>query len=155
MPTYAARPLTSDDARIVARQRALMFIEMHEVPADDAEALEAATAEQIAPLIVSGEYFGWLMDADGAPVAGVGVFLHRLLPRSGELGLRQEAYIVNVWTDPAHRRRGLCRALMQEVIAWCRAHQVTRLTLHASAAGRPLYEGLGFAPTNEMRLVLR
>jgi hypothetical protein len=26
------------------------------------------------------------------------------------------------------------------------------ITLHASDAGRPLYERLGFAPTNELRL---
>ena len=62
---------------------------------------------------------------------------------------------MNVYTEPAHRRRGLSRRLMSELIAWCRAHGITRITLHASTDGRPLYEGLGFTPTNEMRLVLK
>jgi GNAT superfamily N-acetyltransferase len=83
------------------------------------------------------------------------VFLHRLLPRAGELGLRQEAYIVNVYTEPEHRRRGLSRRLMEEVIAWCRANGMTRITLHASRAGRRMYEDLGFVTTNEMRRVMK
>jgi hypothetical protein len=43
---------------------------------------------------------------------------------------------------------------MLELIAWCRARGLTRITLHAAPAGRPLYESLGFTVTNEMRLVL-
>lgn len=38
---------------------------------------------------------------------------------------------------------------MQEV-----DEQEARVSLHASVEGRPLYEGLGFEPTNEMRLGL-
>jgi GNAT superfamily N-acetyltransferase len=131
-----------------------MFAEMGDVSAEEVAPLETAAREQLEPLITSGEYFGWLMEADGVVVSGVGVFLHRLLPRGRALGLRQEAYVLNVYTEPDHRRRGLSRSLMEELIAWCRAHDLTRITLHASAAGRPLYEQLGFTPTNEMRLVL-
>jgi hypothetical protein len=44
---------------------------------------------------------------------------------------------------------------MQEMIAWCRQQGFTHIYLHASKDGRPLYEALGFEPTNEMRLSLR
>jgi GNAT superfamily N-acetyltransferase len=134
-----------------------MFHEMRELSGLEVPALEAAVRDQLEPLIASGEYFGWVIEigAGGEVVSGVGAFLHRLLPRGRELGLRQEAYVLNVYTEPAHRRRGLSRRLMRELIEWCRAHGITRVTLHASDAGRPLYEGLDFAPTNEMRLVLR
>ena len=37
------------------------------------------------------------------------------------------------------------------MLAWARAERLDRLVLHASDAGRPLYERLGFAATNEMR----
>ena len=59
-----------------------------------------------------------------------------------------------MYTDPAHRRRGLARRLMETMIAWARAEGHATLYLHASDEGRGLYESLGFAPTNEMRLVL-
>jgi GNAT superfamily N-acetyltransferase len=155
MSNYAIRPIRPGDAAAVARHRVRMFADMGELTVEEAAPLATASEAQLEPLIASGEYRGWLAEADGAVVAGVGFFLHRLLPRREDLGLRQEAYVVNVYTDPAHRRRGLSRRLMEELIGWSRAQGLTRLTLHASVHGRPMYESLGFAPTNEMRLLLR
>jgi len=63
---------------------------------------------------------------------------------------RPEAIVVNVYTEPAWRRRGAARTLMEQVIDWARAQGIGRLVLHASKDGRALYERLGFAPTNEM-----
>ena len=59
--------------------------------------------------------------------------------------------MLNVFTERAWRRRGLAKLLMEHVIAGARTAGVTTLVLHASAEGRPLYEALGFSPTNEMR----
>ena len=154
-PDYHLRPVRPGDAAAIARHRARMFHEMGDLSDAEVPPLESAARDELEPLIASGEYFGWLIETRADVVSGVGVFLHRLLPRGRELGLRQEAYVLNVYTEPAHRRRGLSRRLMSEVIAWCRAHGITRITLHASKAGRPLYESMDFAPTNEMRLVLR
>jgi GNAT superfamily N-acetyltransferase len=63
--------------------------------------------------------------------------------------------ILNVYTDPAYRRRGIARALMETMIDWCRRERFARVTLHASDDGRHLYESLGFEASNEMRLKLR
>ena len=49
---------------------------------------------------------------------------------------------------------GLARSLMAKAIEWCRANGVSTVILHASNEGRVLYESMGFAPTNEMRIVL-
>jgi len=65
------------------------------------------------------------------------------------------ATVLNVYTEPAFRNRGLARRLMHAVIDWCRAQGLASVQLHASDAGRPLYESLGFGATNEMRLSLR
>ena len=43
---------------------------------------------------------------------------------------------------------------MQTALAWCRAHGIRAVILHASEDGAPLYEALGFRRTNEMRIVL-
>jgi predicted GNAT family acetyltransferase len=63
--------------------------------------------------------------------------------------------IVNVYVEPAYRRRGLARALTEACLDWCRQHTIHMVILHASDAGRPVYAALGFEPTNEMRLVLQ
>jgi hypothetical protein len=41
--------------------------------------------------------------------------------------------------------------LLRQIINWAQAEEINRLILHASEAGRSLYERLGFVRTNEMR----
>ena len=43
---------------------------------------------------------------------------------------------------------------MMTILAWLREQGLQSVDLHASDAGRHLYETLGFEPTNEMRLRL-
>ena len=62
--------------------------------------------------------------------------------------------ILNVFTEPEHRGQGLARRLVEEALAHCRSHDIPTALLHASDAGRPLYETLGFTQTTEMRLRL-
>ena len=87
-------------------------------------------------------------------VAGAGLWLRPMIPRPHQDGVAQgvEALIVNVYTEPDWRRRGLAALLMQRVLDYTRDHRITRVLLHASKDGRPLYESLGFVPTTEMRL---
>ena len=63
-------------------------------------------------------------------------------------------WVVNVYVERAWRRRGLARKLMGLMIEWTRKECYPHLLLHASHDGRPLYESMGFAATNEMRLKL-
>ncbi|MGZ3505938.1 MAG: GNAT family N-acetyltransferase [Vulcanimicrobiaceae bacterium] len=52
-------------------------------------------------------------------------------------------YIFGVRVEPAYRGNGIATRLTRACI---------EIRLHASDAGRPIYERLGFSPTNEMRL---
>jgi GNAT superfamily N-acetyltransferase len=63
-------------------------------------------------------------------------------------------WVLNVYTEPAYRRRGLAKVVLQTMIGWCREQGFRSVSLHASDAGRSLYESLGFRPTSEMQLVL-
>lgn len=155
------RMARSDDAERIAHHRAQMFREMGVLPDRLADPLRAATREQLPGLIDAGAYVGWLAEEEGSHdvVAGVGLYLRAILPRPGVVRsgvpgvIDREAIVLNAYTEPAFRRRRIARTLMQEVLAWSRANGVTRVVLHASAQGRPLYEQLGFEPGNEMRLV--
>ena len=74
---------------------------------------------------------------------------------NGEQGIAEgrHAIIINVFTEPQWRRRGLAALLMQHIIDWSRQKELDRLVLHASDEGRALYEKLGFALTSEMKFV--
>jgi len=63
--------------------------------------------------------------------------------------------ILNVYAEPEVRRQGLARRLMLLMIQWLKDQGFSSVALHASDAGRHLYETLGFRPTNEMRLSLK
>ncbi len=56
--------------------------------------------------------------------------------RLGDLG--------NVLTAPAYRRRGLASAVARLLIAEGERRGLSRVDLAATAAGRPVYEALGF-----------
>jgi GNAT superfamily N-acetyltransferase len=155
--SFTIRRADLADAPIIARHRAEMFRDMGELEDDLYPTLVEATRQLVARMIPAGEYVAWLAAPAGRAeaVAGAGVQLRTLLPRpvAGRGTIRQgpEAIVLNVYTEPAWRRKGAARALMDHVIRWARAQAVGRLVLHASADGRRLYEQLGFEPTNEMR----
>ncbi len=99
-------------------------------------------------------YLGWLAcTSDGRVVAGGGLIVHEWPAGPGNLNTRR-AYILNVYTEPEYRQRGLARRIVTSILDWCRAEGFQTVSLHASQAGHPLYEDLGFVPTNEMRLKL-
>jgi len=152
------RVATADDATVLGRQRADMFRDMGRLDAATYEPLLIASAEYFARAIPIGEYIGWIAtpsDATDTPIGGAGVQVRTMLPRPSEAGTAllpgPEGIVLNVYTDPAWRRRGVAELLMQQLLDWVRGRGLGRLVLHASPDGRPLYEKLGFVATNEMR----
>jgi GNAT superfamily N-acetyltransferase len=152
---YRLRIATAADAEVIARHRVAMFRDMHALDERDADALYDASLVYLRRELASGAYRGWVIERDGTVVAGGGLIPQPGVPRPENIHGGEEAYLLNVYTDPAHRRRGLARLLMDEMLAWCRARGLARVVLHASDDGLALYTSLGFAPkTNEMLLVL-
>ena len=151
---YNLRLARADEASILAHHRASMFRDMKEADEKAVSIIESASTDRLAALIEAREYFGFLAEFEGEVVGGGGVWLRPVLPRPGILHGGQEAYVLNVYTEPGHRRAGVARAIMEAILDWSREQRVARVTLHASTDGRPLYASLGFEPTNEMRINL-
>jgi len=154
MPTYTIRRATADDADTIVAHRRAMFSAMRY---HDEQALDAM-CEAFRPWLIrmmhAGEYLTWFaISEDGSVAAGLGLWLMDWPPHMIGPGARR-ANILNVYTSPEHRRQGLARRLMETSLEWCRAHSIRAVILHSSEEGRPLYQSLGFRPTNEMRLVL-
>jgi GNAT superfamily N-acetyltransferase len=135
-----------------------MFTDMGQLPAAGYDTLVQAARAYFAAAIPDGRYVAWVAESrerPGAVVGGAGLQLRELLPRphpAGERLLRgPQALILNVFTERPWRRQGVAVGLMEELLRWTRAHGIESVVLHASEDGRPLYERLGFVPTNEMR----
>ncbi len=148
---YRLRRAEIGDAADIGWHRAAMFRDMGWIAAVEVEPLRAASRDAVATLLGNGTYLGWLVEHDGVIAAGAGVLPRLLMPSPGALAGGREAYVLNVYVEPAHRRRGLARRLMDQILAWSTESGISRVSLHASDEGRPLYLQLGFKPTNELR----
>src|SRR5215831_16392671 len=152
--SLAIRRATPDDVGIIAEHRARMFQDTGRLDDDRAAAMIELLKPIMRPMLASGEYHGWLAIAEnGMVVAGAGVQVRTLLPRP-ETDVAREALVVNVYVQPVYRRHGLARRLMADILAWSHEQGIERVSLHASSMGRPLYESLGFAPSNEFVIYL-
>ena len=134
-----------------------MFSDMGQVPNEQRAAeLLAQSTTAIGTALRDGTYVGWFAtDAEGEVIGGAGVHIKPQLPRVTHDGLHVASgtvpLVVNVYTEPKWRRRGVARALMRVVMQWATESGCDRVVLHASDEGRALYDSLGFAATNEMR----
>jgi GNAT superfamily N-acetyltransferase len=148
---YRIRPGTAAEAAVVAKHRALMFHEMGHLPEAELLTFEGEATPIIEEAIGGGTYRPWFVEgASGEIVAGGGIQLRPLLPRP-ECRQAPEAIILNMYVQPAHRRRGLARRLLEAMLDWCGPQHIVRIVLHPSEQGRPLYESMGFQPTGELR----
>ena len=160
---FVIRPATAADQSIIAHHRVAMFLDMGRVTPANADALDQATTAWLAAAMPAGEYFGWLATPHDSParvIGGVGVQVRRVLPfprrfddGGADVAEGRQAIVVNVYTEPEFRRRGVARRLMTTVLEWARSVRLDSLVLHAAPDGKPLYEALGFAQTNEMRFM--
>lgn len=65
-----------------------------------------------------------------------------------------KAYIMNMYTDPKYRRKGIAYKTLDLLVTEARERGITAISLEATAMGRPLYEKYGFVTMgNEMELL--
>ena len=142
------------DVLELVRVRRRMYEDMRYSDAAALEAMSSLTAEYLNRAVADGSFRAWLA-CDGDRVIATGAVLITAWPAHPyDLECRR-ATILNVYTEPGYRRRGIARQILETMISWCKQQGLARLTLHASEDGRRLYESLGFEPSNEMQLNLR
>lgn len=159
---FQVRRATPADSEVIGWHRARMFQDIGTVPDELFEPYRAQCVTRVRAVLESGEYIGWLASAPDdrqTIIAGGGVMLRRILPISipdatggKKIYDAPQALIMNVFTEPDWRRRGIARLLMEKILGWCREQKIESIVLHASDQGRALYAQLGFIKTNEMRL---
>jgi GNAT superfamily N-acetyltransferase len=151
---FSIRDATPDDIPEILRQRRGMYEDMDYRDADALNAMLSTTEPYLAEALANGSFRGWLASAGGRTVGGGAIVVSPWPSHPYDRQCRR-ATILNVYAYPEFRRRGIGRQLMHTMIDWCRREKFSAVFLHASQDGRPLYEALGFKPTNEMKLELK
>ncbi|MCU1386043.1 MAG: GCN5-related N-acetyltransferase [Acidobacteria bacterium] len=140
---YRVRLATLADADVLVRHRAAMFTDMG-VQVDRAT-LDPAFRAWLAQTMPAGTYRAWLVETAAGEVAGGGGLTIIPWPPGPLYDGDRLAFVYNVYTDAAHRRRGLARRVMETIHDWCREAGITSVALNASRDGKPLYESMGYA----------
>jgi GNAT superfamily N-acetyltransferase len=138
------------DAGLIAAHRKAMFLAMGGMEEPVLEIMRQNCEPWLHRMIADNRYLGWIIADGETPIASAGLLLldwppHPLDP-AGEI----RGYLLNVFVEPEYRRRGLASQLLKLCMNEARRRSILIVTLHASEAGRPVYEQLGFRPTNEM-----
>ena len=136
------REAGDEDQALVVRMR-LAFLADESGPEAVSEALAADTRRFVLAEHESGRLRSWLAE-DGDECVGIVSLVLHAVPPNPRVASDVEGYVVNMYVAPAHRGRGTGRALLDTLEAAARAAGLRRLTLHATDAGRPLYEAAGF-----------
>lgn len=101
-----------------------------------------------------GQHGGFLATVEG-DIAGSAMccLLRSPYPDVIKPVVRRRGYIWSVYTEPNYRGKGVGKSLTMRAIDHLRSAGCTDVVLHASDAGAPMYEQLGFKRAGEMRLV--
>ena len=145
------RLATTDDVDALAQKRWQMETERHPDIQADYAAYLAAARQAIRPEIERGAHIAFLAEVEGEVVACAILIWWTMLPSLTELQ-RRRAYVSSVYCDPAWRRRGIARHLMEQLLAHAQEMGVQRLILWPSEMGRPLYLDQGFEPSRALEL---
>jgi GNAT superfamily N-acetyltransferase len=141
------RVATADDANTIASHRRLMFEELGHSPIK-LDVMEPQFSTWVRNKLIIGEYVGWLViDKYEIVRAGAGLWIREWVINPNDLS-GKEGYVCNVYTQPAYRRHGYAKALMEVMLAWCQTQSVGGLFLRPSEEARGLYTALGFKDDN-------
>ena len=143
MSDYLVRRATIDDLDALVHHRLSMFTEMG--TSFDAPVIRRLFTDWLLKMMPADEYVAWVCEApDGTVVAGAGITLLKWPPGPSAISGERIAFVYNVYTEPAHRKRGLARRLMDTVHDWCMDNGVGAVALNAAPDARHLYESQGY-----------
>lgn len=114
--------------------------------AEEQERPDATWAARLASGTSSGRDLPLLVELNGQPI---GLAWGRFEGSDSET-----AHLYQMWVDPAHRRIGAGRMLLNAVIAWAKALDAHTLALGVTSqrsAAIQLYVRAGFRPTGELQ----
>ncbi|HEX3893605.1 MAG TPA: GNAT family N-acetyltransferase [Terracidiphilus sp.] len=144
------RPTVAADAELIALHRHAMFAEMGKSHAEALEHMRCNFVPWVQRMIDAEKYAGWVVSDGEQPVASAGFFELEWPPHPLDPAGAHRGYLLNFWVEPAYRGKGLARQLVGEALAESRRRGIRVTALHASDAGKRVYEPMGFSATNEM-----
>ncbi|WP_342574373.1 GNAT family N-acetyltransferase [Solibacillus sp. FSL K6-1781] len=134
------RLATTDDMEILIDLRKRLLVEEGQtVSSDIDEELRNFFEKQLN----SGQFVQWIIEEDKNVLATGGIQFISFPPSYSNLtGIR--GYILNMYTTPESRGRGLAKQLVERIFKEAQGRNVHHIFLISSPMGKPLYKKIGF-----------
>jgi len=153
LSSWKIRRATEADIPALLDLRIAMFESMGYSDPLELQKLRQDNLPYMQQALPTGEFMAWVAEAGNEVIASGGAVVH-VSPPTVKNPSGREGYILNIYTKPAWRRKGIARAIMETILNEFRSCGFTTVSLRATPDGQPLYEQLGFEVINQMRLQL-
>lgn len=143
------RQATLEDAELLAELRLQFALELSGSHSETAQRqLRTQLKDFFSNSIAEGTSISWLALVDN-DVAGIGSVLFRNQPGNFKNPSGRWGYIMNMYTLPEYRKRGIGNGILNRLMDSSHALGITAFELHATADGVPVYEKSGFSVHTE------
>ena len=147
------REVQLSDAELLAQLRIDMRREREtQAPPEDQQAFLEENINYFKTALKQGSYIGFIAEENGVPAGTGGICLH-IHPPSYSVPNGKTACLLNMYTLPAFRGRGVAGKILSLLIEKAKENNCCKVYLNASNMGKPLYQKNGFTDVkNEMVL---
>ena len=147
MITY--RKATLSDAEKLAEIRSFFLKEMNNVTSEeDRVIVEQANLEYLRKALYDNTFISWIALDNEVIIATSGLSFS-VVPPFFNILTGKVAYIMNMYTLPSYRNRGIGSELFKKIIDEAKQLGYKKITLNATNMGRPLYEKYGFKDVSD------
>jgi len=144
-----------NDVEFLVGYRVRFLNELYDHPEDDeTEILRKALRQYFSEAIPSNNFIVWLAEYNGKIIGTSGMVVWRMPARYGGLESGRLGYILNLYTVPEARRKGICTRLLNE-LKEAKSSGLKYLHLHSSEEGINIYRKAGFVEPDQTELILK
>jgi GNAT superfamily N-acetyltransferase len=150
------RRATLDDVSALVDYR-IQFLNEHfgHAEDDDTMVVRKSLREYFVKAIPSEGFIAWVAEYEGRIIATSGMVVWQKPAMYGGVESGKLGYLLNFYTIPEARRKGVSTRLLNELIKEARSSGLKYVHLHASRDGIDIYRRAGFVEPDEPELVLR
>jgi len=149
------RHATINDVQALVDYRIRFLNELLNHPEnDDTEIVRKSLQEYFSAAIPFGDFIAWVAECNGRIIATAGMVVWKKPAIYGGAESGKLGYLLNFYTIPEARRKGIATRLLNELIKDAKSHELRYLHLHASKDGINIYRKAGFTEPHQPELEL-
>jgi len=138
------RQVGKEETRVLVEYRMRFLRELQGPPIPGQEAdVKSQLTHYFESALADGSFIAWMAELDGNPIGFGGMVIQRI-PAHFHLINGLQGYILNMYTLPEHRKKGIGAEILNQLVIRGRELGLTRIYLNSTRAGMEVYKRRGF-----------